>query len=556
MARYPGASWRPLANNWSAQPRMARHDLVVLHTMVGSLTSTDSYFRNDGYGGPESHFGVGHDGTVYQWQDCVEASTRVLCADMTWRPAGSLVLGDEIVGIDEYPQNGGRRRLRRAVVTGNGLRQDELYEVRTDRGVVRCNGKHPWLAKSNRRDGRRGAWTWVRTDELTEDHKLYHLMEPWDFTPSWETGWLAGFLDGEGCLSRSGHGVTLSCNQRTGDLADRMVRAIKGFTDSAFELVRDYDGARKPMLQVQINRVPEILRLLGQVRPHRLLDQADKAWVDQSTIKMVTAVPVRSVTRVGLGTISLLGSSTATYVAEGFVVHNTAYKAEANGVANSRAISIETADMGTGFPKWDTRSGNAVPAWTDDQCEAIARIIAWSCDTHDIPCVTIPDSRPERRGVGYHRLGVPGYVVPGGELWSSAQGKVCPGPKRIAQIPGIVARAQSLLKDSVPIGEDHVLENHRVEGAGNIRLIFPVGRASGILAAGWVSAAVDGDRPGVAHIFFQGDHGGISDVRWDLSFKDGHSARPWAVIPDGTTMVNINYDFPDGGVIALEGRSK
>lgn len=302
MARYSGASWRPLANNWSAQPRLTTHDLIILHTMVGSLTSTDGYFRNNGYGGPESHFGVGHDGTVYQWQDSV-------------------------------------------------------------------------------------------------------------------------------------------------------------------------------------------------------------------------------------------------------------YRAEANGAANARAISIETADLGPGFPRWDTNSGNAVPAWTDEQCDAIARIIAWACSTHDIPCVLIPDSKPSRRGVGYHRQGVPGYAVPGGELWSSARGKVCPGPRRIAQIPGVVAGARNLLNVN-PVGGDNVLENHRVEGVGNVRLIFPVGATSGILAKGWVSAAVDGPEPGKAHVFFQNDQGGISELRWDLPFRDGHSSRPWAEVPNGTTMININFAFPNGGVITLEGLSK
>jgi len=309
VARYPGGQWRPLASNWAAQPKLTKFDLVILHTMVGSLNGTDGYFRGDGYGGAESHFGVGHDGTVYQWQD-------------------------------------------------------------------------------------------------------------------------------------------------------------------------------------------------------------------------------------------------------------TNHRAEANGAANARAISIETADMGTGFAKWNTNDGNAVPAWTDAQREAIARIVAWSCTTHDIPCSLIPDSKATRRGIGFHRQGVPGYAVAGGELWSSARGKVCPGPKRIAQIPGIITRANALLGTPHSVvtpsagGDNNVLENYRLDGGGNFRLIFPVGKASGVLARGWISAAVDGPSAGSVHIFFQNDSGGISDVRWDLAHRDGHSARPWSVIPDGTTMININHNFPDGGVIAVEGLGK
>ena len=308
MARYPGAVWRPLANNWDSQPRLTRYDLVLLHTMVGSLASTDRYFRSDGYGGAESHFGVGHDGTVYQWQ-------------------------------------------------------------------------------------------------------------------------------------------------------------------------------------------------------------------------------------------------------------NTAHRAEANGAANARAISIETADMGPGFPRWDINNGNAVPAWTDDQLEAIAYIVAWACRTHDIPVGLIPDSRPERRGIGYHRLGVPGYVVPGGELWSSARGKSCPGPRRIAQVPGIVTRARQIIgapPPPFPTSEgENVLENHRLDGQGVVRLNFPVGSASLVMERGWVSVSVNGPSAGSARVWFQDDDSGIAEVNWPtIWFGNGRSARPHADIPSGTTMLNIHYNFPDGGCVTLEGLSK
>lgn len=90
---YPGGSWRPLGTQ--TQPRMASHEVICLHTMVGYLISTDDMFRDGGYGGTESHFGVGGkwgsdagnnlDGAVWQWQDCeftadanLEGNDRVL----------------------------------------------------------------------------------------------------------------------------------------------------------------------------------------------------------------------------------------------------------------------------------------------------------------------------------------------------------------------------------------------------------------------------------------------------------------------------------------------
>lgn len=73
MSRYPGAVWRPLPGKTTGR---LTPDLLCLHTMVGYLKSTDSYFRQAAV---FSHFGIGGiwgsdngaglDGTVWQWQD-------------------------------------------------------------------------------------------------------------------------------------------------------------------------------------------------------------------------------------------------------------------------------------------------------------------------------------------------------------------------------------------------------------------------------------------------------------------------------------------------------
>jgi hypothetical protein len=125
--------------------------------------------------------------------------------------------------------------------------------------------------------------------------------------------------------------------------------------------------------------------------------------------------------------------------------------AEANYRGNHRCISIETADKGTGFPAW---TGSDVPAWTDAQLDALARLIAFLCRAHDIPCELIPDSKSGRRGVGYHRLGIDPWRVSGGEVWSTSRGKSCPGDRRIAQIPAVIAHARQILagqEDDMPL---------------------------------------------------------------------------------------------------------
>jgi hypothetical protein len=133
-----------------------------------------------------------------------------------------------------------------------------------------------------------------------------------------------------------------------------------------------------------------------------------------------------------------------------------AYRADANLDGNDRVISVETADTRGEFKAW---SGSNVPAWTAWQLRVLAELVAWECSVaahaacpaswachrSGIPLVLIPDTKPGRRGVGYHRQGVDPWRVSGGEKWSSSRGKVCPGDRRVAQVPAVIAAAKRIV---------------------------------------------------------------------------------------------------------------
>src|SRR5690606_20246448 len=112
------------------------------------------------------------------------------------------------------------------------------------------------------------------------------------------------------------------------------------------------------------------------------------------------------------------------------------YRSAANLDGNGYVIPIETEDMNKAFfAPW---GGSNVPAWTDAQVDRLVELIAWLCDRYDIPPVLVPDSKPGRRGLAYHRQGIDPWRVPGGDRWSSATGKVCPGDRRIRQFLDVV----------------------------------------------------------------------------------------------------------------------
>jgi hypothetical protein len=131
---------------------------------------------------------------------------------------------------------------------------------------------------------------------------------------------------------------------------------------------------------------------------------------------------------------------------------DTEHRADANLDGNRRIISIETGDNAP-------RSASDIEPWTPKQLDAIVAITVWACRKYDIPAVLLTDSGPGRRGIAYHRLGVQhsggthpaGFLQPGCEKWSTSVGKECPGPARIKQMPGIVARVAATLSGKATV---------------------------------------------------------------------------------------------------------
>jgi hypothetical protein len=146
--------------------------------------------------------------------------------------------------------------------------------------------------------------------------------------------------------------------------------------------------------------------------------------------------------------------------ADGVILQSrdTRYQSAANLHGNYRVISIENEDHGPAFGNW---GGGAVPHLTAAQVAANAKILRWAHQTHSVPLQLCPNSRPESRGLAYHRQGIDGNFggfaypgrVPGGEVWTKSYGKVCPGDNRISQLPDILSQAAGVVPNPGPVPE-------------------------------------------------------------------------------------------------------
>lgn len=247
---------------------------------------------------------------------CVEPSARILGADLIWRSAAEVRVGDELVGFDEHGA-GHARKFRRATVQAKRMHKQACYRVITDRGEMIASERHGWLTRLTASGGVDGCRRWVQTRDLQPGMALAYLTDPWRVDESWDAGWLAGFYDGEGWINNSN--VWLA--QNPGALLGRAKRLLQE-REFEFGERRQRKSSRCHCLWLRGER--STLRFLGMIRPQRLLLKSNDLWEGRSTCgPRTTAAAVKAVEYVGTRDVCALRTSTHTLISEGFLTHNS-----------------------------------------------------------------------------------------------------------------------------------------------------------------------------------------------------------------------------------------
>ena len=258
---------------------------------------------------------------------CLVPGTRVLMADLSWRPIETVHPGDELLAFDEFGSRPTTKkghagaRLRTAVAEATRHAVLPCSEIITDRGSVIASDNHLWLQARAYQGSYR---QWKRTSLFREGDLIQAFADPWDMETSFEAGWLAGLFDGEGCLSRPAApprpGWNLQVSQQPGPVLDQAQQLLDVMK---FQTKQHAVGSTTMSIHIR-GGLPEILHLLGQVPTQRLYRKAitERIWEGHHLSGTWPHATVQEVRPIGPQEVIALQTSTRTFIAEGLFSHN------------------------------------------------------------------------------------------------------------------------------------------------------------------------------------------------------------------------------------------
>lgn len=316
-------------------------------------------------------------GIEWSAQFCLNRNVKVLTADLRWIPIGDVIVGQSLLGFDEESKPGLWRRWRPSEVLATRVIERPCYDLTFDDGTkIRASAEHRWLVGHG---GHHADSRWVTTERLRaekpwtleEDAKLVEclrtgrladaareldrslaavtarmrritngmaresadlrskvlrLTEVWEEDSSRGGGYLAAAFDGEGWLTQTedeergrgfGVAVRLGFAQRSNAMLEEVERFLK---ERGFNYSLRY--ASDNCYRIIIRTRAEILRLLGSVRPQRLL--ADFRPEVLGTMQRIGTATLIRKEFVGNQPVVAMTTSTGTFVAEGLASHNCA----------------------------------------------------------------------------------------------------------------------------------------------------------------------------------------------------------------------------------------
>lgn len=284
---------------------------------------------------------------------CLTPDALVLTSDLRWVELGDLRVGDRLLSFEEERSRAQARLWKEGIVTHTHREIQDVYDVELENGDhIKTTPDHKWLAR--KRCG--GSYTWVKTKDLWvngyniqgqrksgphTDKTCSVVCKPFEVVfqdLSSDSGWLAGMIDADGYLCqqnirnpdgslRYGLRVGVAQCDKYPKIQEKLIRLIERFTQNNKPCRQSMDKNRNPLLNSNYRSWQflvtgtnvEKLHFLMRIRPLKM----DKLNIDKlGMIRSRYDSKVKKIKYIGKEEIVVLETSTHTFIANGYAMHN------------------------------------------------------------------------------------------------------------------------------------------------------------------------------------------------------------------------------------------
>lgn len=249
---------------------------------------------------------------------CLTPETRVLNDDFKWVEIGTVKEGDTLIGFDEYVNAKKMRHWKPGHVEKVKRLVKDCVRITTEEGVITCSKDHMFLASG--KPGHGNTLFWTKAEDLTTKSCFSKAMEVWETPNNYETGWGAGFLDGEGYLSNSSQiGFGQNDDGHNKLCYDKMSNLFEKYLINSENRVCDKKRCKK----VRPAGLRTGWQAVGIFQPDRLKAKLKEQYIN-TTIRSRNnrRVKILKIEEVGKQEVVAVQTSSKTFLAEGFLSHN------------------------------------------------------------------------------------------------------------------------------------------------------------------------------------------------------------------------------------------
>lgn len=307
------------------------------------------------------------DAAFYQ---CLVPETKVLTASLEWVALGEIQVGDKLVAVDEHVPGGSgpQRKMQTATVEDRWESTAPTFKITfSDGREIIASDKHRFLARKRWQT----ATEWRAVKDMRVGDVIRWVTRPWSAATAAD-GWMGGLLDGEGHLAVNG-AVRLSVSQVEGPVLSR-ARSYLADRDYTFSEQNGDSPSHvatktKPVHVLAVGRMDEVFRLVGQTGTARW---NERSWWEGRGLPgksrgMNGWEKIVSIEPAGVREVIDIQTSTGTFIAEGFVSHNSF--GNVDGIPGSVLIGLDTSGS------MQHRDFMGVPGITPARAQAVMALV-------------------------------------------------------------------------------------------------------------------------------------------------------------------------------------